>query len=119
MPSGRIYEGRPNGKKGAHDKFNDGFGVAFDGSFQTVGSKITNAQFNSAVALCTQLCKKIGISDPTTLVPTPIQKMGQASPKQLPRILGHRDRIDTDCPGMNKGSSARLEEIRQEVNKNL
>jgi hypothetical protein len=27
MPSGRIYEGRPNSKRGAHDKLNDGFGV--------------------------------------------------------------------------------------------
>lgn len=33
MPSGRVYEGRPNSKRGAHDSFNDGFGVAFDGSF--------------------------------------------------------------------------------------
>lgn len=119
MPSGRIYEGRPNGKKGAHDQFNDGFGVAFDGSFEIAGSKITDAQFNSAVALCTQLCKKIGIKDPTTLVSTSIDRKGESSPKQLPRIIGHRDRINTTCPGMDKGSSVRLEEIRQAVRANL
>ncbi len=119
MPSGRIYEGRPNGKKGAHDKFNDGFGVAFDGSFQIAGSKITDAQFNAAVALCTQLCKTIGIPDPTTKVPTSVQRVGEPSPQSLPRIIGHRDRINTDCPGMQEGTSVRLEEIRQEVRQRL
>lgn len=118
MPSGRIYEGRPNSKKGAHDKLNDGFGVAFDGSYHLAGSKITDAQFNSAVILCTQLCKKIGISDPTTLVPTPIDRDGKKT-ANLPRILGHRDRIHTVCPGMEEGTSVRLEEIRQAVKANL
>jgi hypothetical protein len=118
MPSGRIYEGRPNGKKGAHDQFNDGFGVAFDGSFELSGSKITDAQFNSAVALCTQLCKKIRITDPTTLVSTPIARDGKTT-ANLPRILGHQDRINTACPGMKKGTSVRLEEIRQEVKNRL
>jgi hypothetical protein len=119
MPSGRIYEGRPNSKRGAHDLINDGFGVAFDGSFHLAGSQITDAQFDSAVALCTQLCKKIGISDPTTLVATPIQKSGEPSPKNLPRIIGHRDRVDTACPGMKEGSSVRLNEIRLEVKDRL
>jgi hypothetical protein len=119
MPSGRIYEGRPNSKRGAHDNINDGFGVAFDGSFHLAGSQITDAQFDSAVALCTQLCKKIGISDPTTLVATPIQRKGEPSPKNLPRIIGHRDRIDTDCPGMRNGSSVRLNDIRLEVKDRL
>lgn len=118
MPSGRIYEGRPNSKKGAHDVINDGFGVAFDGSFQLSGSKITNAQFNSAVALCTQLCKKIGITDPTTLVSTPIARDGKTS-TNLPRIIGHRDRFATECPGMDKGTTVRLEDIRQEVRNRL
>jgi hypothetical protein len=115
MPSGRIYEGRPNSKKGAHDMINDGFGVAMEGTFH-LEEKITNAQFNSAVALCTQLCKKIGIKDPTMLVPTPNTRQGEPSPKQLPRIIGHRDRVNTICPGMNQD---RLEEIRQAVKARL
>lgn len=119
MPSGRIYEGRPNSKKGAHDVINDGFGIAMEGSFHLPGSKITDEQFNSAVALCTQLCKKIGISDPTTLVPTPIDRDGEPSPNNLPRIIGHRDRVNTECPGMGKGTSVRLEEIRQAVRARL
>jgi hypothetical protein len=119
MPSGRIYEGRPNSKKGAHDLINDGFGIAMEGSFHLPGSKITSEQFSSAVVLCTQLCKKIGISDPTTLVPTPIDRDGEPSPKNLPRIIGHRDRVNTACPGMDKGTSVRLEEIRQAVKARL
>lgn len=117
MPSGRIYEGRPNGKKGAHDVINDGFGVAFDGEFHLAGSQITDAQFESAVALCTQLCKKIGITDPTVLVSTPTAKADftPGPPKNLPRICGHRDRFPTKCPGMNEGTSVRLEDIRQAV----
>lgn len=119
MPSGRIYEGRPNGKKGSHDILNDGFGIAMEGSFQLSGSRITDQQFNSAVALCTQLCKRMGISDPTTLVPTPIKRSGEPSPKNLPHIVGHRDRVNTDCPGVEKGTTVRLEEIRQAVKKAL
>ena len=119
MPSGRIYEGRPNGKRGAHDVFNDGFGVALDGSFHLDGSRIADEQFNSAVALCTQLCKQIGITDPTTEVPTPISKVGEPSPKNLPTIVGHRDRINTLCPGMEDGSNIRLDEIRQQVKARL
>lgn len=112
MPSGRIYEGRPNSKKGAHDVINDGFGIAMEGSFHLSGSKITDEQFNSAVALCTQLCKKIGISDPTTLVSTSIDRVGESSPKNLPGIIGHRDRVNTECPGMGE---ARLKDLRQDV----
>lgn len=115
MPSGRIYEGRPNSKKGAHDKINDGFGVAMEGTFH-LEERITDAQFNSAVALCTQLCKKIGITDPTTPVSTPIQKQGKPPTNNLPRICGHRDRNDTICPGMKQ---ERLEEIRQAVKARL
>ena len=111
MPSGRIYEGRPNSKKGAHDMINDGFGIAMEGTFHLT-EKITDAQFNSAVALCTQLCKKIGITDPTTLVPTPITNQGQPSPKPLPSIIGHRDRVNALCPGVGEN---RLNDIRQTV----
>lgn len=116
MPSGRIYEGRPNSKKGAHDKINDGFGVALEGSFHLDGSNITDQQFDSAVALCTMLGQKIGISDPTTLVSTPIQKEKLSSPQNLPRIIGHRDRNDTKCPGLDED---RLKELRQQVKNRL
>lgn len=119
MPSGRVYEGRPNSKKGAHDVINDGFGVAMEGSFHLPGSMITDKQFDSAVALCIQLCKKIGITDPTTLVSTPIEKDAELSPKNLPQIIGHRDRVDTDCPGKDEGTTVRLEEIRQAVKAQL
>ena len=127
MPSGRIYEGRPNAKKGAHDAINDGFGVSFDGSFERQGSMITNAQFDSAVAICTQLCRKIGLTDPTTLVNTRIvtEVLSNNPPryrfgsKNLPRICGHRDRFPTECPGMNQGTSVRLDGIRQTVRAQL
>ncbi|MDJ0707707.1 MAG: peptidoglycan recognition family protein [Leptolyngbyaceae cyanobacterium MO_188.B28] len=112
MPSGRVYEGRYSRKRGAHDVINDGFGVVFDGRFQLSGSRITDAAFDSAVALCTQLCQVIGITDPTTLVPTRTADFGTRS---LPRIIGHRDRVNTDCPGKPNGTSVRLEEIRQAV----
>ena len=112
MPSGRVYEGRYSAKRGAHDQINDGFGVVFDGRFQLSGSRITDEAFNSAVALCTQLCRLIGIIEPTTPVPTRTADFGTRS---LPRILGHRDRVRTDCPGMSNGTSVRLEEIRQAV----
>jgi hypothetical protein len=122
MPSGRIYEGRPNSKKGAHDVVNDGFGVALEGSFHISGSLITQAQFDAAVAICTMLCRKIGIADPTTLVSTKIVTDVLKNPtrfvfgsKNLPRICGHRDRFPTECPGMPQGKSVRLEEIRQAV----
>ena len=118
MPSGRIYEGRYDRKRGAHDVVNDGFGIVFDGKYHLPGSKITDAQFNSAVALCTQLCKRIGITDPTTLVSTPTAFSGRPN-RNLPRILGHRDRFPTDCPGMKNGTSIRMDEIRQAVKQAL
>ncbi len=116
MPSGRIYEGRPNSKRGAHDKLNDGFGVVFDGSFQLDGSNITDAQFDSAVALCTMLCRKMKITDPTTLVSTPIKKQEKSSPQNLSLICGHRDRNDTLCPGIEED---RLEDLCQKVKERL
>jgi hypothetical protein len=116
MPSGRIYEGRYDRKRGAHDKVNDGFGIAFDGNY--VSSSITDAQFNSAVALCTQLCKRMGINDPTVLVSTPTYFSGNPN-RNLPRILGHRDRGNTSCPGTPNGTTVRLEQIRQAVKRAL
>lgn len=116
MPSGRVYEGRYSRKRGAHDLINDGFGVAFDGKFQLSGSRITDAAYDAAVALCTQLCQVIGITDPTILVPTRTADFGTRS---LPRIIGHRDRVNTTCPGMRNGTSVRLEEIRQAVREAL
>lgn len=114
MPSGRIYEGRYDRKRGAHDGINDGFGIAFDGSYHLPGSRITDAQFNSAVALCIRLCQRIGITDPTVLVSTPTAFPGRPN-RNLPRILGHRDRFNTACPGMSGGTSIRMAEIRQAV----
>lgn len=118
MPSGRIYEGRSDRKRGAHDTINDGFGVSFDGSYQLLGSSITDQQFDSAVALCIQLCRRIGISDPTTLVSTPTALPGNPR-KNLPRILGHQDRYQTDCPGVPGGKTVKMEEIRQAVKDSL
>lgn len=116
MPSGRIYEGRPNSKKGAHDVLNDGFGVALEGSFHLDGSNITEQQFKSAVSLCVMLCKKIGITDPTVKVSTPIKRQGGPSTANLPRIVGHRDRIAVLCPGLKE---SRLVQLRQEVKEQL
>ena len=118
MPSGRIYEGRSDRKRGAHDTINDGFGISFDGSYQLLNSSITDRQFNSAVALCIQLCRRIGISDPTTLVSTPTALPGNPR-KNLPRILGHQDRFQTDCPGVPGGKTVKMEEIRQAVKDSL
>ncbi len=118
MPSGRIYEGRSDRKRGAHDTINDGFGISFDGSFHLAGSGITDEQFDSAVALCIQLCKRIGITDPTTLVSTPTYFGGNPR-KNLPRILGHGNRGPTSCPGDKEGKAVRLEKIRQAVKRAL
>lgn len=118
MPSGRIYEGRYDRKRGAHDVINDGFGIAFDGSYHLPGSRITEAQFKSAVALCIRLCQRIGIKDPTVPVSTPTAFPGRPN-KNLPRIIGHRDRFKTACPGMDKGTSIRMAEIRQAVKEAL
>lgn len=114
MASGRIYEGRPDGKRGAHDVINDGFGIAFDGDYTT--RTITDEQFKSAVALCTKLCQRMGIKDPTELVSTPTASFGT---KNLPCIIGHRDRFNTDCPGVKEGKTVRLEDIRQAVKQAL
>src|SRR5579883_1464024 len=62
MSSGRIYVGRSERKRGAHDVVNDGLGVAFDGTFTT--ATISSQQFQSSVALCTQLCQRYGFTDP-------------------------------------------------------
>lgn len=112
MPSGRIYEGRSNRKRGAHDVINDGIGVAVDGDFQgslRVGAK----QYEAVVAVCTMLCKRLGISDPVTPVSTITADFGT---KQLSRICGHRDRVATACPGT---LYERLAEIRQDVKQAL
>ncbi len=114
MPSGRIYEARAENRRGAHDVINDGLGVAFDGVFSS--ATISQQQFNSAVALCTLLCKRYGFLDPVTPVPTPTDFGG---PRNLPLILGHRDRVATECPGSDGGKTVRLAEIRQTVKSKL
>nr|WP_290224947.1 peptidoglycan recognition family protein [Trichocoleus desertorum] len=112
MPSGRVYEGRSSLKKGAHDVINDGFGVAVDGDFQNL-RRITSQQFDSVVAICTILCKRMRIIDPTTPVGTLVEGMVV---RQLPRIIGHRDRVATGCPGT---LYQRMNEIRQAVRTRL
>jgi hypothetical protein len=114
MPSGRVYVGRSERKRGAHDMINDGLGIAFHGSF--ISKEITDVQFNSAVALCTLLCKRHEINDVVTPVPTPTVHLGT---QPLPRICGHRDRVPTDCPGAKEGKTVRLAKIRQEVQERL
>lgn len=112
MPSGRVYEGRSSFKKGAHDVINDGFGVAVDGDFQNP-RRVTSQQLDAVVALCTLLCKRMGIKDPITRVSTLVEGSGV---RQLPRIVGHRDRVATGCPGTLYQS---LDEIRQAVKARL
>jgi hypothetical protein len=114
MPSGRIYEARMERKRGSHDLVNDGLGIAFDGIHTT--AVITQQQFNATVALCTKLCQRYGIKDPVTPVPTPTGDFGT---RNLPRILGHRDRVSTECPGSEGGRTVRLAEIRQAVKQRL
>lgn len=114
MPSGRIYEARSEHKRGAHDVINDGLGIAFDGVY--TNATISAQQYQSAVILCAVLCKRYGITDPVTPVPTPTADFGTRS---LPRILGHRDRVSTECPGADGGRTVRLPEIRQAVKTQL
>jgi hypothetical protein len=111
MPSGRVYAARSEAKRGAHDQINDGLGIAFDGIYT---SATINAQmYNSAVALCTILCKRYDITDVVTPIPTPTADFGT---RNLPRMMGHRDRVATECPGSEAGRTVRLPEIRQAVN---
>lgn len=114
MPSGRVFEARSERRRGAHDVVNDGLGVAFDGIFSS--ATISQQQFNSAIALCTQLCRRYGFRDPVTPVPTPTADFGT---RNLPLILGHRDRVNTQCPGTEGGRTVRLPEIRQAVKARL
>ncbi len=114
MPSGRIYEARSELKRGAHDVINDGLGIAFDGTYTSV--TISQAQFQSAVALCTKLCQRYGFKDPVTPVPTPTADFGT---RNIPLICGHRDRVSTACPGSEGGRTVRLDEIRQTVKTRL
>lgn len=112
MPSGRIYEARNSRKRGAHDLVNDGVGVAVDGDFQ--GSlRVGLQQYEAVVGLCVLLCKRLGITDPITPVSTATADFGTRS---LARILGHRDRVITGCPGTLYD---RLAEIRQDVKQKL
>ncbi|NES96058.1 MAG: N-acetylmuramoyl-L-alanine amidase [Desertifilum sp. SIO1I2] len=108
MPSGRIFEGRSELRRGAHDVINDGLGIAFDGDYTR--NTITEAQYQSAVQLCALLCYRCSIDNPLTLVPTPTDTFGT---RLLPRIIGHRDRVATSCPGSEGGRTIRMEEIRQ------
>jgi hypothetical protein len=114
MPSGRIYEGRSQRKRGSHDVVNDGLGIAFDGVYST--QAISQAQFNAAVALFAQLFKQYRFGDPTVPVPTPTEDFGT---RNLSRICCHRDRVATDCPGSEGGRTVRLPEIRQAVKAKL
>jgi hypothetical protein len=111
MPSGRVYAARSETKRGSHDVVNDGLGVAFDGIYSS--ATINSQMYNAAVALCTLLCKRYGITDTVTPIPTPTADFGI---RNLPRIMGHRDRVATECPGSEGGRTVRLSELRQAVN---
>jgi hypothetical protein len=112
MPSGRVYEGRSSRKRGAHDIINDGIGIAVDGDFQ--GSmRVGPQQYRAVVAICVTLCRQLRITDPVNPVSTVTADFGT---RPLPRILGHRDRVATVCPGTLYG---RLGEIRQDVRRIL
>jgi hypothetical protein len=114
MPSGRVYEARSERRRGAHDVINDGLGIAFDGIYSS--QTISQQQFTAAVNLCTRLCQRYSINDPTTPVSTATADFGT---RNLPRILGHRDRVATECPGTEGGRTVRLSEIRQAVKARL
>jgi hypothetical protein len=62
------------------------------------------------------LCRKMKITDPTTLVSTPIKKRAKSSPQNLSLICGHRDRNDTLCPGIKED---RLKDLCQKVKERL
>lgn len=115
MPSGRVYEGRSERKVGAHDVINDGLGIAFDGIYTS--ATINQQQFQTAVALCTMLCRRYGFTDPVTPVPTPTDF--NPSVRNIPLICGHRDRVATECPGNEAGRNVRLPDIRQAVKAQL
>lgn len=114
MPSGRAFEARSERKRGAHDSINDGLGVAFDGIYSS--ATISQQQYQSAVALCVILCKRYGITNAITPIPTITASFGT---RNLPPIFGHRDRVATECPGTEGGRTVRLSEIRQTVNGQL
>ncbi|MBM0740322.1 N-acetylmuramoyl-L-alanine amidase [Phormidium sp. CLA17] len=114
MPSGRVYEGRSERKRGSHDVVNDGLGIAFDGVYST--NTISQQQYQAAVALCTVLSKRYGFKNTVTPVPTPTADFGT---RNLPLICGHRDRVSTACPGSEGGKTVRLGEIRTAVNAQL
>jgi len=114
MPSGRVFSARSELKRGAHDVINDGLGVAFDGIYTS--ATINQKQFDSAVALCTVLSRRYGFRNVVTPVPTPTADFGT---RNLPLILGHRDRVATSCPGAEGGRTVRLAEIRTAVNAQL
>lgn len=114
MPSGRVFSARSELKRGSHDLVNDGLGVAFDGIYTS--ATINQRQFDAAVALCTVLCRRYGIKNTVTPVPTPTADFGT---RNLPLILGHRDRVNTSCPGTEGGRTVRLPEIRTAVNAQL
>ncbi|MEX0268318.1 peptidoglycan recognition family protein [Leptolyngbyaceae cyanobacterium UHCC 1019] len=114
MPSGRVYEGRSERKRGSHDLVNDGLGIAFDGVYSA--NTISQQQYQAAVALCTVLCKRYGFKNTVTPVPTPTADFGT---RNLPLICGHRDRVATACPGSEGGRTVRLSEIRTAVNAQL
>ncbi len=111
MPSGRVFAARDERKRGAHDVINDGLGIAFDGIYSS--ATINQRQFEAAVSLCTLLCKRYGIANTVSPVPTATADFGT---RNLPRILGHRDRVATECPGSAGGTTVRLNDIRVAVN---
>lgn len=114
MPSGRVFSARAEQRRGAHDQVNDGLGISFDGIFTS--NTISEKQYQSAVSLCTQLCKRYGFRNILTPVPTPTADFGT---KNLPLIVGHRDRVQTACPGTAGGRTVRMDEIRRAVNARL
>jgi len=113
MPSGRVYSARAEQRRGAHDQINDGLGISFDGIFTS--ATISNQQFQAAVNLCTQLARRYGFRNVVNPVPTPTT----FGTRNLPLILGHRDRVATQCPGTEGGRTIRMPEIRQSVQARL